>query len=164
MQKYFGSFLKAGLFVTLLVLMGCASGSKFTPMAKVPDGKALIYIYRRLNVSAIASKHIIFANGEPVTALANASYYPFLTSPGMVRFSSRSLTISPLMNMVNSGDDLLTIPVESGHTYYVEFHIGDTFGPKMILVDAEKGTKRLQKCRMAGPFTEQAPTNAVPKN
>jgi len=132
----------------LLCVSGCATGPKFAPVGKIPDGKALIYVYRMFNVGGMASSHRIYANGELVADFANASYYPFIVSPGRVTFSSKSESISPIIDLANSRDSLLTIEAESGHTYYAEFHIGDTWGPKLILVSQKVGSKRIQKCKL----------------
>ena len=59
----------------LLCVAGCATGPTFTPVGKVPDGKALIYVYRMFNVGGMASSHRIYANGELVADFENASYY-----------------------------------------------------------------------------------------
>jgi uncharacterized protein DUF2846 len=138
-------------FISLAVVLcvaGCATGPKFTSVNKVPDGKALIYVYRMFNIGGVASSHRIYANGELVADFANASYYPFIVSPGKVTFSSKSESISPIIDLVNSKDNLLTIDAINGQTYYAEFHIGDTWGPKLYLVSQEIGSKRIQKCHL----------------
>jgi hypothetical protein len=132
----------------LLCVAGCATGPTFTPVSKIPAGKALIYVYRMFNVGGMASSHRIYANGELIADFDNASYYPYIVSPGIVTFSSKSESISPIIDLANSRDSLLTIEAESGHTYYAEFHIGDTWGPKLILVSEEVGAKRIQKCKL----------------
>jgi hypothetical protein len=135
-------------FVALLCIAGCATGPTFTPVDKVPDGKAMIYVYRMFNVGGVASSHRIYANGELVADFANASYYPFIVSPGKITFSSKSESISPIIDLANSKDNLLTIEAIAGQTYYAEFHIGDTWGPKLFLVSQEVGSKRIQKCHL----------------
>jgi len=138
-------------FVSLaavLCVAGCATGSKFVPVDKIPDGKAVIYVYRNFNVGGVASSHRIYANGELVADFENAGYYPYVVSPCKVMFSSKSETISPIIDLINSRDNLLTIDAVAGQTYYAEFHIGDTFGPKLFLVSQEIGSKRIQKCHL----------------
>ena len=145
----FRTLFRFFVFLAVTFVTGCATGPKFAVVDKVPDGKALIYLYRMFNVGGVASTHAIFANGELITALDNASYYPYIVSPGKVIFSSRSESPSALINLVNSKDHLLTINAVSGQTYYAEFHIGDTWGPKLILVPQDVGANRLQKCHLA---------------
>ncbi len=132
----------------VLCIAGCATGPKFASVNKVPEGKALIYVYRMFNIGGVASFHRIYANGELVADFANASYYPFIVSPGKVTFSSQSESISPIIDLINSKDTLLTIDAISGQTYYAKFHIGDTWGPKLFLVSQEIGSKRIQKCHL----------------
>ena len=121
-------------------------------METVPEGKALIYVYRMGHVGGIASIHRIYANGEPVAALANDSYYPLIAEPGTITFSSRSQSVSAIIDVANTKGRLLTLEARSGETYYLEFHIGDTWGPKLIPVETETGSKRILKCRLADTF------------
>ena len=132
----------------MLCVAGCATGPQFAPLDKVSDGKAVIYVYRMFNVGGVASSHRIYANGELVADFGNASYYPYVVSPGKITFSSKSESISPIIDLANSRDKLLTIDAVAGQTYYAEFHIGDTLGPKLILVSQEIGSKRIQKCHL----------------
>jgi len=140
--------LRLGSFAAMLCVAGCATGPQFAPVDKVPDGKAVIYVYRMFNVGGVASSHRIFANGELVADFGNASYYPYVVSPGKIAFSSKSESISPIIDLVNSRNRLLTIDAIAGQTYYAEFHIGDTWGPKLFLVSQEIGSKRIQQCRL----------------
>ena len=57
-------------------IAGCATGPKFASVNKVPDGKALIYVYRMFNIPrSPASSHRGYATGKLVADVANASYY-----------------------------------------------------------------------------------------
>lgn len=136
--------LLATVFVT-----GCATGTKFTAVDKAPDDKALIYVYRMFNVGGMAASHSIYANGELVADFWNGSYYPYFVSPGKVRFSSKCQSPNWAINAVGSSDNLLTIDAVSGHTYYAQFHIGDTWGPKLVMVPEDVGAKKIQKCHLA---------------
>jgi len=140
--------LRFASLVAVLYVTGCATGPKFAPVDKVPDGKAVVFIYRMFNIGGVASSHRIYANGKLVADFANASYYPYIVPPSTITFSSRSESISPIIDLANSKDNLLTIDVVGGQTYYAEFHIGDTWGPKLILVSQEIGSKRVQKCHL----------------
>ena len=135
-------------FTAMLCIAGCATGPKFAPVDKVPDGKAVIYVYRMFNVGGVASSHRIYANGELVADFANASYYPYIVSPGRITFSSKAESINAIIDLANSRDNLLTIDAVSGQIYYAEFHIGDTWGPKLFLVSQEIGSNRIQKCHL----------------
>ena len=138
-------------FVSLAAVFciaGCATGPKFAPVDKIPDGKAVIYVYRMFNIGGVASSHRIYANGELVADFDNASYYPYIVSPGKVMFSSKSESPKWVIDLANSKDNLLTIDAVGGQTYYAEFHIGDTWGPKLILVSQEVGSERIQKCHL----------------
>ena len=60
----------------MLCIAGCATGPKFASVNKVPDGKALIYVYRMFNIGGVASSHRIYANGKLVADFANARLLP----------------------------------------------------------------------------------------
>jgi hypothetical protein len=70
----------------------------------------------------------------------------------MITFSSESVGPNAIINMANSKDHLLTLAARSGETCYLEFHIGDTWGPKLFLMEPETGSKRILKCRLADTF------------
>lgn len=65
-------------FTALFCVAGCATGPTFTPVDNVPEGKAVIYVYRMFNVGGVASSHRIYANGELVADFENASHCPFI--------------------------------------------------------------------------------------
>jgi hypothetical protein len=54
----------------------------------------------------------------------------------------------------NFRDRVCQVEAEAGKTYYVQFNIATSWGPKMTLVDAETGAKDIQKCRLAKPWEE----------
>lgn len=137
--------------VAVLDLSGCA-GPKFSPVASVPSQKALVYIYRKSALGGIAGNHHIFVNGQPVTSLYSGSYFPYYATPGTNFLSSKLLSLSVMLNMVMNAefkDRICRLDAEPGHTYYVQFHIADTWGPKMKIVDPAIGERDIQNCHLA---------------
>lgn len=140
--------------VLALMLAGCA-GQKFSPVATVPSDKALIYIYRRSALGGIAGNHHIFANGQQITSLYNGSYFPYLAAPGTNYFSSRIISLSAFIDMSMNEQfkhRVCVVNAEAGKTYYVQFEIETTWGPKMKEVEPAVGEKAIQKCRLAKPL------------
>ena len=147
-NHYFNAAL--GMIVTLVVA-GCTA-PRFSPVATGPPDKALIYIYRKSHLGGIAGNHRIFVNGQAVTSLYNGSYYPYFAVPGTNRFSSRIVSPSAIMDATMNASfqgDRAQLNAEAGKTYYIQFKIGTTWGPKMAPVDAETGAKDIVKCRLA---------------
>jgi hypothetical protein len=147
----FSAFLAV---ITTLVLAGCTA-PKFSPVTHVPSDKALVYIYRKANLWGIGGNHHIFVDGQPITSLYSGSYYPYFANPGTNRFSSK--IISPLilldvaMNETFKGE-LVQLNAEPGRTYYLQFNIATSWGPKITRVNAEKGAREIVKCHLAKPL------------
>ena len=138
----------------MLVLTGCTA-PKYSSVTSVPPDKALVYIYRKAALGGIAGNHHIFVNGQPVTSLYSGSYYPYFAAPGSNVFSSKMLSPAILMSLtmnVMFQDDLCRLDTEAGKTYYVQFKIATTWGPKIVPVDAGKGGGDIKKCRLAKPL------------
>jgi len=94
----------------------------FEPVASVPEGKTLVYIYRKAHISGAAGRHLICVNGEPVGILPNGSYFPYLASPGTNLLSSSFATTVlvngvPIPKSLLAGPHLLTLIAEPGRTY-----------------------------------------------
>jgi hypothetical protein len=137
--------------IVMLVFPGCTS-PKYSSVASIPADKALVYIYRKAALGGIAGNHHIFVNGQPVTSLYSGSYYPYFATPGTNIISSKMISPAVLMNLTINAmfqDDVCRLDTEAGKTYYVQFRIATTLGPKITQVDAGKGTKDITKCKLA---------------
>ncbi|HEY5070202.1 MAG TPA: hypothetical protein VII37_10440, partial [Candidatus Acidoferrum sp.] len=49
-------------------------------------------------------------------------------------------------------DALLELNAEAGKTYYIQFKIATTWGPKLVEMDADTGAREIAKCRLAKPL------------
>lgn len=137
--------------IAMLSLTGCTS-PKYSAVASIPPDKALVYIYRKAALSGIAGNHHIFVNNQPVTSLYSGSYYPYFATPGTNIFSSKMISPAVIMNQIMnamSEGDVCRLDAEAGKTYYVQFRIATTWGPKIRQVEAERGEKDVVKCRLA---------------
>jgi hypothetical protein len=137
--------------VIMVALSGC-SAPRFSAVATIPPDKALVYIYRKAALGGIGGNHHIFVNGRATTSLYSGSYYPYFATPGTNHFSSKMISPAILMNVTMNAmfpDELCRLETEAGKTYYIQFKIATTWGPKIVQVDAGKGAKDIEKCRLA---------------
>ena len=75
----------AASLIGVLLLAGCATrGSGFQPVAKIPRGMAVIYIYRTPEFAGEALSYDVKAHDKVVTTLRNGGYYPYVVAPGLL--------------------------------------------------------------------------------
>jgi len=134
-----------------LLFSGCASGPEFKPITDIPSNKALVYVYRKGRILGAANESHIFVNGEYLTKLKNSAYAPRVVEPGKVVFSTlRRLNAAMLGGAVLASLEKeknmrLTISVEAGNTYYVQWLVGN----KMILMDESTGAKEIKGLKLS---------------
>jgi len=141
--------------IVTVPLCGClhAPEPNFVPVTSIPEGKALVYIYRKAHISGAAGRYLISANGEPAAFLFNGTYAPYFASPGTNHFGATmktKLIVSgvPIPNSLFSKDDLLRLVVQPGEIYFVQFKIADTWGPKLVEMNRDDGAGEIKKCRL----------------
>ena len=62
-----------------VVLASCVSlGPTFMKEPSIPEGKALVYIYRLSSIVGSAVSYLVHADEMPVVTLYNGGYYPYL--------------------------------------------------------------------------------------
>src|SRR5271157_2920046 len=64
-------------FIAALLVASCATGPLFVEEPTIPDGQALVYIYRPYTLYGSAIKQLIMSNGGPVVRIAADGYYPY---------------------------------------------------------------------------------------
>lgn len=65
-----------------------AKGPIFEDYGEIPDGKALVYIYRNAEVAGYKRRYRVQANGDLVTIMMSGGYFPALVDPGHVVISA----------------------------------------------------------------------------
>ncbi len=128
--------ITAVLVVSLLV--SCAP--RFQKVGPVPEGKALVYIYRPMKFFHGGLDYVIYANGFKAGVLYNGGYIPFRTKPGRIQFSARTEVTS-----------YVTLDVERGGSYYIRcvVHRGILKGrPHLTLVEKSVGEREIRKCKL----------------
>src|SRR6266849_1309481 len=111
------------LLIGMILFTGCATGPAFTPVASVPAGQSVIYVYRKGNFVGAATESHIFVNGKYLTKLQNSGYAPAFVPPGPVLFSTlRRINwglpgMAALSLLEQKQNERLHFDAEAGKTY-----------------------------------------------
>ena len=99
----------AAAVVVATTLSGCAtSGDAFAPQAAVPEGKALVYVYRNGALHGAMFTPTVTLGNDIKIPLSVSGYYPYVASPGPM-----------LIRITNVGTRSFTLDAKAGETYYV---------------------------------------------
>jgi len=140
------------LFFFLLTWLTLAPGMLFsqghyltTPFQKVesiPDGKALIYLYRPKNYTGSAVHYAVNLNGEALFPhLYNGSYMVLFVDPGKQEFYAE----------VAKQYTAVVVEAEAGQTYFVRGSVVSGVwvgGPKLELAPEILAMKEIGKCKL----------------
>jgi hypothetical protein len=125
----------------LAALAGCASlGPPFQPLAAVPAGKAVVYIYRPPSFVGSAVTFKVNAGDLPVISLSNGGYFPYVTAPGRISFWAKT-----------EAESFVIVDVEPGLEYYLKGTIGmGVFvgRPRLEQVPAATGRLEILDCKL----------------
>jgi len=127
------------LFVFVFVCAGTSVFSqKFEPVKEIPEGKALVYIYRPGSMVGAAVHYTVNANEEKVSDahLKNKSYLVYFADPGRYTFWAQ----------VTNTRREVDLDVEAGKTYYIK---GDCC--EFMIPDLKDAEKDIQKCKLSIP-------------
>ena len=130
------SVIKTLLLFTIILTSSSVYSQKFSPIKEIPDGKALVYIYRPGSMVGAFVHYTVNANDEEVSEyhLRNKSYLIFFAEPGRYTFWAQ----------VTNTRREVDLDVEAGKTYYVR---GDCC--EFIIPDLEKAQKEIVKCKLS---------------
>lgn len=126
---------KVLIVMSFLLVSNYIFSQKFTPVENIPEGKALIYIYRPGKFVGGAAHYTVNANDEKVSEkhLRNNTYLVYFAEPGKYHFWARS----------GGTKRDVHIEVEANKTYYVR---GTCC--KFSIPDLEKAKKEIIKCKV----------------
>ena len=128
----------------LAVLAGCASlGPPFQPLASVPSGKAVVYLYRPSSFVGSAVSFTVNAGELPIIPLSNGGYFPYIAAPGRISFWAKT-----------EAESFVIIEVEPGLEYYLKGTVGMGIlvgRPKLEQVPATLGRLEILDCKLI-PF------------
>ena len=168
----------AGLSIGVLLVAGCAtSGPAFQPVAKIPRGMAVIYIYRTPEFGGDALNYEVKAHERVVTTLRSGGYYPYAVTPGSVELwartaarqsSYRHATPPPersdtdllrLKAIDDAAKSAVTLDVKAGQVYYVKGEAGVRYfvgRPRLQVVTREQGESEIPQCTLIRDVTHEA--------
>jgi hypothetical protein len=134
------------------ILMGCASGPKFSEQSLIrpEEGKALIFIYRKNSMMGAGLQPRIFANGELLTKVVSGGYYPYQAAAGRVVFARREgitpafLAVHVISEAVESKHETFVLEVKAGETFYLECATDGS----LTQVDSARGFTEIQTCSL----------------
>jgi hypothetical protein len=125
------------LFVfTLFFISNSAFSQKFMPVEEIPEGKALVYIYRPGSMVGAAVHYTVNANDEKVSEyhLRNNTYLIFFAEPGRYTFWAQ----------VTNTRREVDLDVEAGKTYYVRGNCCE-----FVIPDFDKAKEEIVKCKLS---------------
>lgn len=130
------SFIKILLLFTFILTSNSVYSQKFSPVEEIPEGKALVYIYRPGSMVGAAVHYTVNANDDKVSEdhLRNKTYLVFFAEPGRYTF----------WGQVTNTRREVDLDVEAGKTYYIR---GDCC--KFIIPDLKKAKKEIKKCKLS---------------
>ena len=124
-------------FLFALILTSCSVAlQKFVPLEEIPEGKAIVYIYRPGSMVGAAIHWTVNANDEKVSEnhLRNKTYLVYFAEPGRYTF----------WGQVSTGRREVDLDVEAGKTYYIHSDCCEFSIP-----DLEEAEKEIVNCKLS---------------
>jgi len=154
-MKRLERFLLPMIMVGILVLSGCETygpkskydsnatpspnatqGSSSNQALEIPVGKAMVYIYH-----SGGSNHRFFlqVNGKDVISLRKNQYYAYVTEPGVIEFTAKTM-----------GTSSITVDAKAGQAFYLKGSVPPGFSPtpSLVLVTQEVGAQEIANYRL----------------
>jgi hypothetical protein len=123
--------------IVIVFILICNTGftQNFEPVKEIPDGKALVYIYRPGNFVGAATKYYVYANQDEVSncTLKNNSYLYYFAKPGKYT----------IWDQIDKSNRIVLLTVEAGKTYYVRANCCEFIIPPTEVAESE-----ILECKM----------------
>jgi hypothetical protein len=128
--------IRSWLLVVALALSGCANGPAFKNVADVPQGKALIYIYRPPVMLGAALVPAVVIDKLNAIQLTMGGYYPYFADPGEVTVA-----------VIHTGRKAITLSAKAGETYYLKAGTIIFGAPYLEAFNADVALPELKECK-----------------
>ena len=130
------AIIKTLFLFAFILTCNAVFSQKFSPVEEIPEGKALVYIYRPGSMVGAAIHYTVNANDEKVSEyhLRNKTYLVYFAEPGRYTFWAQ----------VTNTRREVDLDVEAGETYYVR---GDCC--EFIIPDLEQAEKEIVNCKLS---------------
>ncbi len=146
--------------VMVIALAGCAPALRpfFQKMDSIPPGSGLVYLYRPLRTIDYYKEYEIKADGKVVAVLPSGGYYPVVTEPGKIEFTTsiRGAVPANAIGFAITSKGSSTVDVQAGHTYYVRV-LGKASPPAPELVSPDIGEEEITDCTLVEPSKSRNP-------
>lgn len=116
----------------ILLVVSCSAGGPPFKAPPAPPDKAVIWLFRPSSVVGAANTDFVGIKGRLIARLNNGEYMPIEVEPGQVTIQHAQDTQMLFVGIV----DALTLNVEAGRNYYVEFS-------QVEQVDAARAASRI---------------------
>jgi len=146
-------FLLCGLIETAFSSASEKLGPTFEPVNEIPEGKAVVYIYRSDNFAQV---YIVRANGQNLINLRSSSYFPFVCAPGSIQFTAKvkfKFGSTGLLNKAWSAEKSIQLEIKEGKVYYLKGF--PSYSPELtqrmelIELDPEEAIAEIQHTHLA---------------
>ncbi|MEN8108478.1 MAG: hypothetical protein ABFS22_10785 [Pseudomonadota bacterium] len=132
----------------MVILSGCsATGPVYQQVGSVPEGEALVYIYRPgkfMGGGVVFDVHAgSVADDTEIVALRSGGYYPYFAPPGELQLWAKT-----------ESKTSLTLDLNAGDRRYVKGTVGVGFlvgRPKLTEVDEQTGAREIKECKLLSP-------------
>jgi hypothetical protein len=135
------------IIIAVLISPRLAFSKGFESVVNIPQGSALVYLYRPFKISACVIPFVIsigeyrpydlnIKDERLIIEISNASYYPIFLKPGEILFHGGTVL----------SDAVLRFEAKAGQTYYIEAAIN--FKDELLLVPSEVGEEKIKKCKL----------------
>ena len=138
------------LVVSVTLFVSCATTSTVEQNPKtqqwlveeqsIPEGKALVLLYRPTAFFYWPITFMVHANEKPIVPISNGGYYRYAADPGKTRFWGQTSTV-----------DSIEVEIEAGQVYYIKCQVvglTEVSHPKLTLMPKEKGRQGIINCSL----------------
>jgi len=129
------------MVLPLFLVLGCAaSGASFRPIESIPEGKAVVYIYRPNSLIGGGIRYHVAVGNQRIVYLIRGGYFPYLAEPGETEFWART-----------EAKETITSDFKAGEVYYLKGTVGIGLAvgrPRFEFVSQEIGAEEVAKCKL----------------
>jgi hypothetical protein len=125
-------------------LHGCAPGPYFRMVDPIPDGMAIVYVYRPTQDFGDWQWQSVYVNDRKVATLSSPAYTSYMTPPGFVN-----------VKIVGLREAYMRFEVEAGKSYFVKSSINKISSQStataidvLAFMDRETSLQVIRNCKL----------------
>lgn len=131
--------------VLVAALHGCAPAPYFKLIDPLPDGMAMVYVYRPTHDFDDWQSQWVYVNDRKIASLSPSAYTAYTTAPGIVNLKIRGLR-----------EAYVRFEVEAGKSYILKSSIKEIATPStaidldvLTLMDDKTGLDEIKDCKLS---------------